>query len=182
MEIWKKKTTALICLAAMILGSTLIMTNVGLNRKIKEMETLFLVDEGDGFSIQSKLDSKMEFSNELANKFAIRFLDSGSAEIAAVNEAIAQLRNAEGVAEKAQASAALDQADNVLIGLLEAEEMSESEEKELRRFYTNLQDCNDKISHSTYNEQISEEAKQLSGFPASFFMNLFHLELPEQYR
>lgn len=182
MEILKKKSVAILCMVLMMVGSTFIQANVDLHQEVNRIETMFLLDEGEGFSIQGKLESKMEFSNELANKFAIQFLDSGSEAIQAVNEAINQLRNASDINEKYEASLVLDQANNQLIGVLEQVEMQDKNKKELERFYANLQNCNDQISHSGYNEAAKKSAAELDSSLASFFRGLFGIELPQQYQ
>ncbi len=177
----KKKTTAILSLIVMIVGSTGIKAGIDLNRLVEQTEKIFVAEE-EGFSIQSKLMSKMEFSNELANKFAIHFLDSDCAEIQAVNKAVVQLQMAEGAKEKYQASQQLDQADFQLIGLLEDQTMDDEDQKELNRFYANLQNCNDQISHSIYNEKVEELLQELEQFPAKQLVQLFQIELPQRYQ
>lgn len=182
MQAFKKKSTAILCMALMIAGSTLIQARGDLLKVLQSTERFFLIDEGDGFSIQGTLESKMEFSNELANKFAIRFLDSGSAEIQNVNAAVEALRNAETPEDKYACSTQLDQANSILIGVLNQAAMDTDSERELNRFYANLQNCNDQISHSQYNEQARDAAEEISGFPADFFRGLFSIQLPELYQ
>lgn len=182
MEIFKKRSIALLCMILMIVSSTFVQANSDMNQRVDAVNNFFLLDEGDGFSIQKTLDSKMEFSNELANKFAIKYVDAYSDEIGNVTKAIALLKEAENASSKYEALMQLDQANNQLIGLLEKKSMNKDDEKELNRFYANLSNCNDLISHSLYNEKVAELESEFSGFPAGIFKSLFNLDLPEDFR
>lgn len=182
MKIFKKRSTALLCMILMIVSSTFIQANSDMNQKVDGLNDYFLLDEGDGFSIQKSLESKMEFSNELANKFAVKYMDASCEEIEDVSEAIVLLREAKGASEKYEASLQLDKANNQLIGLLEKQNMDKEAEKELKRFYSNLANCNDQISHSSYNQRVAELEGEFSGFPAGIFKSLLDITLPEDFR
>lgn len=182
MELLKKKSVALLIMAIVMVVTTLVQGRNDMIQAVKKTENLFLIDEGDGFSIQSRLESKMEFANELANKFAIRFVKTEEETIIIVNKAIEYLRDCDSIEKKYEANQKLDQACHQLIGLLEKEKMSEDEQRELRRFYTNLQNCQDQISHSFYNEQALKAQDELSGFPASLIQGLFNVEMPQLFQ
>lgn len=181
MKLFQKPVVAILCMVLMIVTSTGVQAYLGLNKEITSLESFFLNDEGDGFSIQASLESKMEFSNELANKFAIQYLKSNDSFIQAVSRAISNLQNASSMSDKYAASFALDTANNQLIGVL-LENVDEKGLKELNRLSANLTNCNDQISHSTYNDLVDNLQKKLDQFPAELWMKFFNLQLPDHYR
>lgn len=184
MEVFKKRSVAILCMILMVVSSTFIQAGSDMNQKVDALNDFFLVDEGmgDDFSIQKALNKKMEFSNELANKFAIKYINSSSDEIKTVNEAIAVLQEAKGASEKYEALMQLDRSNNQLIGLLETKSMDKEDEKELNRLYANLSNYSDLISHSSYNQKVSELESEFSGFPAGIFKALLNIDVPEDFR
>lgn len=182
MELFKKKSVALLIMIAVMVFSTLVQGRADMLQTVKKTENLFLIDEGDGFSIQSRLDSKMEFANELANKFAVRFLKMDDDAIVMVEKALEYLQDADTIQDKYKANQQLDQACNQLMGLLEKERLDEDNKRELRRFYTNLQNCQDQISHSLYNEKALKAQEELSRFPASLIQGIFRIEMPQLFQ
>ncbi len=165
----------------------LLGTVFGCHRSVKAqgsaVEKLF--SEGiayAGYSIEGDLSDRMEYAQYLV-KIAQRYDLSGEA--AEVSEAVNELMQAEGAAEKFDANFALTGAVETLNGAMQQVGLSQTDENYRLEHYRNFVSCNDTIAREAelYNERVESFNDSILGaFPTGTLAKLTGVDELEAFR
>lgn len=170
-ELLKNRNVAIGVTVVVIIMSTMLGSHRSLMAAAYPVEKYFVEGE-DGYSIQRDLDARLGLANNLLI-VAKRYLLEDDLTLVDLKDAITTLEDADSVKEKAVANQQLTAATERMDLLLEEYPLSNSDERYRIQIHTDLVSCNQKISHSEYNEMVIEyNTKVLGRFPANLLKRI----------
>lgn len=171
-------TIALILVvASALLGSTL---SLGSLRHTTD-QMFYNGVQGDGQSIQSDLDSRMDNAYNLVT-IARKYMDADDPSIQAVLTARSTLADAQAPSAKCAANTQLTEATGSLYQALGNLSLSTTDGNYRKRLYTNLTSANDTIAHDGYNDQAATFNQTLQGFPTAALSRVVGIAPLEYFR
>ena len=184
MKLFKNPVFAVFLAIVVVIGSTLLNTGIKFGGKCRDLSDQFY----DGarshgtqeLSIGSALETLCTAADHLAALARSYELDS-----TALSDASAQLKSqlasARGVSELYSSYSALSPELNAMIVQLSHCELTEADADIVNSCSTAVQDAQDLISSSSYNENVRVFLRRYDRFPTSVLAKLAGVELPEAF-
>lgn len=184
MELLKKRSTASLILAAVIVVTTILGVHFSLERQAGKIEDMFtdgVYLEKDDYvqpSISSHLDARMNAAVGLAST-ASKYPEV-KAEEDALREARRELVDAETIGEKYSANSKLEKVWPLLADALSAQQLNETDAEAFEYYSSTLSGAQKAIENSSYNEKVAQYRDGILGaFPISVLRFVSFASEPE---
>ena len=182
----QNRSTALIVAAVIMFSSTIFSVHRTLGAKCREVGDTFyngVYDSAQRYvrtSIDSQLDKRGEAANGLASVAA--GFDALGDQVHELHGVRNTLRQGRSPAEKFDANQALGETFNELARALDAQELSDRDQKLIEEYSQNFKRAQNVIDAAGYNEHVREfERTTLNVFPANILKTIAFISGPELF-
>lgn len=183
MKLFKNPVFAVFLTVALVIGSTLINTNVKFGRKCREVTDTFFSDSVTRGATERSIASQLELICTDAEALCV-VADSCDVDAGAVRNAVASLRRnlqIENIFGLRSSYGDLRSSLTTMLGQLAQADLDEQNAKTVSDCTESIASAEGSISSSDYNDTVRAFLRRYDHFPASFLARLAGVEMPETF-